>query len=252
MFYLCLPSAEATSLDDSLQSRELKVPGGKVLGRSEVKLDYCMSGWYRMELKMYRAHRYLTMDASPKAGYQILGGTQQYIPWPRQLSFEDQVHTELRVDRRYFPLATLPYGEFSVYEKACRVQHWVRMESGDVKEDFDQCRHEVRECGTDQGTEKGINNIANVHVPSVLEAIRRVQGGVAVAHEPDTASVGFLFPFSLWLGDHLHMIFGTLEEAVGSLDNWSGEFETMLQDFSEFMNNGPLRRRFSMHCLPTL
>ena len=94
----------------------------------------------------------------------------------------------------------------------------------------------MRECGTDQGTEKGINNIANVHVPSVLEAIRRVQGGAAVAHEPDTASAGFLFPFSLWFGDHLHMIFGTLEEAVASLDNWSGEFETMLQDFSEFMN----------------
>lgn len=249
MFALCLPQATVKSLESSLESGELKVPGRATLQKAEWKLDMCMSVWYRQELMEHGQYRYITVDASPKAGYQILGGTQQYITWPKGLSQAEQVRAELKVNRRYFPLATLPYGEFSVYEKACRVQQWFLMEGVD-DQGFDQMRLEVRECGTDQGTEMGINNVANTDKPSVMDAVRRIREGETTAHIADTATAGFLFPNSLWIGDHLHMIYGALEQAVCSLGEWGEEFEAMLQDFSEFMNNKPLRTRFATCCLP--
>ena len=70
---------------------------------------------------MYKAHRYITIDSSPKAGQQMLGGKQQNISWPRASSLEKQVYVQLQLDRDYFPLASLLYGENPINEKLFRL-----------------------------------------------------------------------------------------------------------------------------------
>lgn len=245
---LTLPPAVAQSLEASLNTGILKVPGRSLMQSSAVKLDMLLSGFRAAQLDSTRAHRYIMIDSSPQLGHNILGSLEDILLWNSSYSLEEQINLDLdkSVEKRHLPLSCLGYGAADSTHKGENVRFCMLLECGGLAR-WDQYRHEIRAFTTDQGVEASVCD-QPLHSPVELAGVVDKLRLGEVSFQDGSANSGFLYPYALRMPDHLHMIFGGLETIVTSAPEWN-EVSRSLKSLSDFLSQRGLRERFVHTCV---
>jgi len=130
---------------------------------------------------------------------------------------------------RIAPVSTLGSGRAGLAKKVDNDVSLVLMEVNSQTEILPR-RRQVKNICSDQGTEKGINE-----APYACK--------VAPQTLPPEHDDNFLYPCSVWMPGHLHLLFNALEEAVTGLDGYK-EWLTQLRSLQNFLCDQQLRRKF--------
>jgi hypothetical protein len=250
---ISLPTPECTALEAAVNNGVLILPKTTVLQSACVKLDMFYSLYQRRVLAASTGYIYLSADASKMKGWNIMCARIITILWPR--SFSDSQASEIDLSKhrrdRHLPLSSLGHGAASGSYKCANVVHKLILEAG---KSFEFVRFLVKGFTSDQGVEEIIADFGAAISPlcnltdwaNIMASLRSktVQLGSV------QASIAFLFPRALGMPDSLHMIFGSLEEAVNDTPGYDG-LHADLNAISHFLVDTQLKMRFCATCLRT-
>ena len=233
-------------MDEGLLQRALgSIPSSVAIRAWMIKLDL-LSMHFRRKLMgsevaggQVRVARFLSMDASPQAGYEYLATTEETmrrcLPVQASACPWDGFTREFRT----MVITTLGRGETRTFLKACRLRHAIVLENGP---DYgDTYRAQVKGWVSDQGTEKGVPQMPVSGDPAELQALAAlldVEGGGAEANVENLVqgtSKGLLWNSFRHLG-MMHIMFNALQESCKASPRWDS-FEKQLAAISKLLRD---------------
>ena len=149
---------------------------------------------------------------------------------PARASIDLNAHFETRL----LPLSTLAHGMASAHRKALNVAFLYQMET-ETDSDFDFLRKSVFGLTSDQGVEKSIGDASVRLLDNYADRY--------IAND----NQNFLWPRSLLILGHLHLLYNCLEESCKGCF-FSDEFFDMLKVITTCLNNSGLRDKFRVSC----
>ncbi|CAE7287378.1 unnamed protein product [Symbiodinium sp. CCMP2592] len=222
------------SVDEGMLQRALgSLPHFATVRKWMLKLDLLSMHFRRRLMRnevagdQVRVARYLSMDASPQAGYEYLATTEETI-------------------RRVSPMSsglvitTLGRGETRAFLKACRLRHAIILENGPDYEDT--YRAQVKGWVSDQGTERKVPQMPVSGDPAELQALAALvaaEGDPDVEHLVRGTSKALLWNSFRHLG-LMHVMFNSLEESCKGCPRWDS-FEKQLSAISKLLRGRSFR-----------
>lgn len=154
-----------------------------------------------------------------------------------------------KYESRHFPLTSLGYGAAGSFEKACNFAHCLCLESGET-DLLHKLRHQIRGVTSDQGVESAIAEVGLAVSPvcSVAEWAEGVREAAARDPNEEQLNSGWMLPLSLYMPDHLHIMFGCLERSVFGSEDWA-DLEKALKTIANFLRNKSVRMRYVARCV---
>ena len=244
-----LPPCEWTRLEEQLASGALRIPSRSVLNAATVKMDIMYSVWQRCLLQKSRSWRYIVADSSP-IKYAFFCVREDRLSWPAAFGDGDVLGT-LPQDHycsTHLPLSTLGLGAAGEVHKGVNLCHAIVLQTG-TADAFHKYRSEVRGYCSDQGTEAAIANMGCALAAGAVD-LGDWSAALKAAREGklSTYPASFLLPRTLFIPDHLHIVFGCLEGAVKSIPAW-GDLDTKLRAIHRLLRNDSHKTRFVATCL---
>ena len=199
---------EGSWLASVLENKTLPMPGLNLVRQARIRLDLCSMMFERLLFVTWAYIRYLIIDSSPQLGRNFLCTREDRIRFPRNLLYNSEERSRFDLnsgfESRIMPLTTLGVGTGSALKKSVNCSALYLHESEDLPM-FDEIRNEVRGGTTDQGAERNMGD----------ETVRIVPGYEDKFLPADPQS--FLWPRSLWIIGHMHVLFNALESACKSV-----------------------------------
>ncbi|CAE7532602.1 unnamed protein product [Symbiodinium sp. CCMP2592] len=235
------------SVDEGMLQRALgSLPHFATVRKWMLKLDLLSMHFRRRLMRsevagdQVRVARYLSMDASPQAGYEYLATTEETIrrcvpvqasacPWK---GFTHEFRTMV--------ITTLGRGETRAFLKACRLRHAIILENGPDYEDT--YRAQVKGWVSDQGTERKVPQMPVSGDPAELQALAALvaaEGDPDVEHLVRGTSKALLWNSFRHLG-LMHVMFNSLEESCKGCPRWDS-FEKQLSAISKLLRDRSFR-----------
>jgi hypothetical protein len=207
----CKPEISEGVMDD-IDKGKVIVPSARRCRSDKVKLDVLAMLFERTRLERFQTWRYLMTDGSPLHGWNFLNTRSEEIFFPKSLD-EIGMLEALRCNghgfrRRTCPLMTTGYGRASLVDKANVLGRQLHVDSVSSEASFDQMRSEVENLATDQSTETGIADTANVvgDLDAIKRDIERVMAEDADIGSEEVSS-SRLLPNCVLTTDALHILF---------------------------------------------
>lgn len=222
----------------SIRDPSWRVPGLKLLRTSRVRLDMVAILYERQLQQKFKHLRYLLIDSSPQLGFNFLCIREDRIRIPKGVASDIHKRVDFDInsgfETRLAPLSTLGVGNSGLVKKGINTINVYLMET-ETADDFHMVRCEVKATTSDQGTEVGIGD----DPICILDAFRDFDPG---------SSRSYMYPNSLQMVGHLHILFNALHACAKSLD-FMPEFLEALKSLQDFLSKRGLRKKFQAGCL---
>ena len=229
----------ASDVVDKLKGGQVALPSFGLLRQARIKLDYLNILFERTATDGNRSLKFVMLDSSPQLGFNFQGGREDRIVIPTSAFLTPATRANFDIARafesRILPLATLAPGNAGTVKKLLTYVNIMLMESG-ILEKFEVSRLEIAGTTIDSEVTKDPGD----EPVSLLHQFRDKYG-------PDDVK-GRMFPKSLHIPGHLHIISNALETAVGKLD-FAEEFMESLTMIQAFLSDKQLRNKFRSSCL---
>jgi hypothetical protein len=233
-----LLGAVGQTLAARIQNRELHLPSLDLLRASRMRMDYLSIMFQRQLFLRGTALVYQLVDSSPQLGFDILAVILDkiFIPHAQSLNIVLRLGLDLNANfsSQICPLSSVGSGNSSCIVKTQNTAHIPLLYSG-TDHSFQLFRNMFRGTCSDSGTEKGIND-------QPLDVVDRYSNTV----NPNSAA-SYLFPNSVWMPGHLHIVYNALENSVKSSKLYDN-FIDVLRVVQSFLNKPYLVRKFKATC----
>lgn len=244
-----LPADEWAALEARLASGAIRIPERSMLAAATVKLDVMFSVWQREVLQRRSGYRYLLADSSPIGSTNFFCVREDRILWDKDLALDEVagIDFQSKHESRQLPLSTLGLGAAGEIHKGMSLSHSLVLESGSSA-GFEKYRYEVKGYCSDQGTEAALADSGCALSP----ACDLSEWGRAL-HEAKHSGVAlvpgsYLLPMCLFIPDHLHVIFGALENAAKSTVGWTA-IEGHIRSIARCLRNQSFKDRLIATCV---
>lgn len=224
-------------LHNDLVNGSFKLPSENSLRMARVKLDVLHTA-FEMELALtHWCRRYLSYDSSPIFGHNfyVVREERIIIPMDVAMSLTADMDLSAYYEDRIMQLSTLGHGNANSTKKGLNTAGLYLNESKD-DDQFHVRRDEVRNTLSDQGTEKALGD----DMVTIIERFKDF--------DPANITSLFMYPKSLNLPGHLHILYNALKEAFGELKS-TDSFICRLRDIERFLSDKGLRTAFMEKCM---
>lgn len=229
-----LMGAEGDSVAGDLRGDKYHLPSVKMLRAARLRLDYMHMIFEQKLFLRCDARHYQLMDSSPQLGFNFLCTIVDtiYIPAAHAVNIHLRVAADLNDhwSSESAPLSSLGVGKSSLVKKSMNSLHLTLMTVA-CDQDFHVKRNRYRGTCSDQGTEKGINDISLSVIPRFADL------------HPPGSTQSYAYPRSLYVPGALHILYDALEVCVKASPLYDG-FIDVLKIIQQFLNDKHYVRKY--------
>jgi len=219
-----------------------RLPVGKTLRRSRVRLDIASSLWQR---EWYGRNgptfRYVACDASPQCqqSYEVFVSVERIVRRADVAGHSKDTFGGENMFSRLMPLVTLGHGRTALEDKVSAHIHQTSLEYGPSANHVLAAFWDARQVLSDMGTELGMANFGSV-VPEVMGSLRQWPG----SGHPWEVSLqpGHLFPLAMQVPGTLHIVDWIIRETVQAFPWWA-EWQADCKRIVQFCHGQAHRER---------
>ena len=222
--------------------RHGNLPQEQRMRDARVRVDLLHSLFERTQEDKATRWRYLNPDSSPQLGWNWLFVRQDMFVFDRDQykTDADIASADLRGLFQSFTMkpSTIGHGAGSGLNKAFLMERLLKLQSADL-DMYAKIRGEIDGITTDQGAEQGLADAHEMQAPP---------DHASCVSAEQLSAAGKLFPRALYMPEHIHMLYNSLQAAVEGMRNYKN-YIVRLRALERFMSDKGLRRLLIAKCM---